>query len=241
MAARVAIQKITLVLLTVFFCANIQAAKDTLSNHSFLSRFNGLITLQRGYQFQGIDQSQGDSMLHLGLEYQLSDDFTAGIWLGEFNFPGYLGKSREVDYFLGYNKALSFSHNIHTSVWYYSFIDDDLNAYDWTQWLAGYEFNGWLNLTLGVSADYGLQQSSTWFADVTLRRSDGPLTTSVSFSRNDLSNTKLVRFDAVRVKGTYNWKRWHLFADFTISESDADAYQAMFIHDGWGFGLSYDF
>ncbi len=225
------------------------AAPVSGSDVSFMDRLSGQVTLQHGYQFQGIDQSQGDLMLHLGASYQLSDNITAGVWLGEYTLPHNIGKSTEIDYFLGYNKALSFSHTVRTSLWHYSFTDKDMSTYDWTQWLLGYEYDGWFNLTLGFTRDFGLRDNSASFAELNFSHSFEPgfnchfghLTTSLSFGRNNLSNTGLSRIDYLRLKAIHSWQHWNLFADFTFADSDTSPFVAEFIHEGWGFGITYKF
>lgn len=207
---------------------------------SFRENLRGYATVEYGYQFQGVDQSHGETMLHLGVDYALADNLSVGVWVGEYNLPEDQGDSTEVDYFISYRKSFGVSHTFHTSIWRYTFQDSDLDTYDWTQWLISYNWNDRLGLTVGLSDNYLNWEHTTTFAEASYRYDLGNVRTSISLGRQILSRIGLESFNYVQLKGTYNWKRWHVFADYTKPEDDGSFTDA-FAADGWGFGVSYTF
>ena len=205
---------------------------------SLLEDTHAHITIENGYQFQGIDQSQGDASINMGVEYQITDELSAGAWLGEFTLPANHGDSTEIDYFISYRKPLSFAHNIHTSIWRYTYRDKDLKPYDWSQWIVGYDWNNQFGLTLGLSNNYLRGNRTTTFTEATYRHGVGHVMTSLSIGRHDLSAVGLENFGYLHLKGVYSWENWRVFANYTRPES-LKGFTKRFAADGWGVGVSY--
>ena len=132
-------------------------------------------------------------------------------------------------------------HNLHSSIWRYTFTDDELDHYNWSQWLIGYEYNGWLNFTTGIAYNFLDSGKTTSFVESMVKRHLGGLTTSLSLGRNNISRTQLDSFAYLRVKGIYNWQTWSIFADYTKTVTGKNNSVELFAADGLGVGFSFSF
>lgn len=201
---------------------------------------SGSLSLANNYHYQGVSQDQDGVTRSASFEYRLAESVSAGIWVGDFRFPGNMGDGAEVDYYLRLDYPLSFRHRFETSVWRYTYLDDRLSSYDWSQWLVSYHLDDRFSLTAGLADNLLGSDETASLVEGTFRYTRGPTILSFTIGRNNLGGPVMQRFVYGRLRLSWGWREWHMYIDYTNS-SDADAPTRYYMNEGMGFGLSYTF
>lgn len=198
----------------------------------------GNLTLTHNHHFQGFRQNTDEPSLHGTVQFS-SGDFTAGAWAGRYDLPGSYRSSPELDLFVSYNKSLGLRHQLESSLWHYSYTDDSLDDYSWSQWLTRYQFDGWLTLTMGVS-DNLLKTSDPVMLFEALGSLPVRNDTSVSLAigTNHIDHPYIESFDYATIKVSYQWGPWQFDADATVNNADSGATRT-WTHRGFSTSLTY--
>lgn len=210
--------------------ANTSAASD--------SPVSGSISLDRNFGYQGLTQGTDTTTLSATARYR-GKNFVAGIWAGEYELPWYEDGTGEIDWFLGYHKRLDFDHRIETSLWHYTYLDDAYDRYAWTQWITSYHLGRRFTVTVGLSDNLLSRDEVTTFGEFTARHGFGPVLASLSFGRNNLSNTIFESVAYARLQASYGRNDWSFHANYTWSRDTNHLMTDMISQQGLGLGISY--
>lgn len=204
------------------------------------SPVSGVLSVADNYHYQGISQGQDRVSLSASLEYRVSERVSAGIWVGDFRLPGDMGSTSEVDYYLRLDYPVSFRHRFETSLWRYTFRDDRISYYDWSQWLVSYHLDDRFSLTAGLSDNLLGSDDTSTLLEGTFRYTSGPAVLSLTVGRNDPGGPVMESFAYGRLRLSWSSRDWHLYVDYTDA-SNVDGPIRYFTKEGLGFGLSYAF
>lgn len=199
---------------------------------------SGSLSLTHHHHFQGFRQNDRPASAHGSLQYE-ADGVSAGVWVGEFGLPDGAGNSAEIDYFVGFSTPLGFRHRIETLVWHYTYLNDDIDHYDWSQWLGRYHYDGWLSLTVGAADNLLQAKRTAWLLEALVRQ---PLASNASASlavgRNRFDDHFIDSFNFATAKLIYRTGDWIVAADYTMTTGD-QGYTDRWTHDGISLSLTY--
>jgi uncharacterized protein (TIGR02001 family) len=205
------------------------------------TRLHGRAVIESGYQFQGFAYNKDSATPHANISYQLGENWIAGVWVGEIDYPRRNIKSAEVDYFIGYNRTIALAHSFHVSMWRYTYSKDQLSSYDYTQWILSYEWQAWLNVTLGLSDNQLHSEHVGQLLEVTVKDQFGPVTGSLTLGHNGPLKDRFDALNYVRVKAVYPLGDWQLFGGYTYQHDLDDVVAEQWAHEGVSLGISYSF
>jgi len=198
------------------------------------------VTVSHGHHFQGMQQNERPLSMHGSARIDVGR-FSVGAWIGRYEFPGSLITSTEVDYFIGYTKQFGFNHRIDTSLWHYTYSEDRLSSYEWSQWLTRYTFDGRITLTLGAADNLLRSDRPTVLAEALVRhRVSSRLSVSAAIGRHRFSEHVIDSFSYGTIKAVYTRGHWQFSADVTVT-SENEGLTGQWTHEGISAAIAYRF
>ena len=125
------------------------------------SEFSGIATLTTEYIYRGLEMSDGDPALQLGLDYEHDTGLFVGIWASTIDIRSAMGKrDTELDYYGGFHYSAESPFTATVTVLRYSYPGQTgMHSYDYNEVLVGATWRGRYSIELGYTSNlYGLDR-----------------------------------------------------------------------------------
>ena len=125
------------------------------------SEFSGVATLTTEYIYRGLEMSDGDPALQLGLDYLHDTGLFVGVWASTIDIRSAMGeRDTELDYYGGFHYAAESPFTATITVLRYSYPGQTgMHSYDYTEVLVGATWRERYSIELGYTSDlYGLDR-----------------------------------------------------------------------------------
>ena len=140
-----------LTLLSSLLCAFIAAA----------SEFSGVATLTSEYIYRGLEMSEGDPALQLGLDYEHDSGLFVGVWASTIDIRTAMGsRDTELDYYAGFHYAATSPLTATVTLLRYSYPGQTgMHRYDYAEVLVNATWRDRYSMELGYTSNlYGLDR-----------------------------------------------------------------------------------
>ncbi len=135
------------------------------------AEFSGRLSVGTAEMFRGIKMTRDGPAIHGLVQYDSDPGLYAAVWAGRVEFPyGTEKNDMEVDYIVGFSRALAPRVSFDTAVVHYSYPTANLlQDYDWTEWYASaHLFENW-TIGVGIAHDWLGAGKTTHTAELTFR------------------------------------------------------------------------
>ncbi len=127
------------------------------------SSWSGNVTLTSDYRFRGVSQTDNNTALQGGLQYNGSQGLYVGAWASNVDFASDV--STEIDVYAGYTHALSDNTSLTGQVIYYWYLNAD-NASETNYWELSAKLEHQMDkVGLSLEVAYAPDQSSDAFSN----------------------------------------------------------------------------
>jgi len=174
------------------------------------SEFSGLATLTSDYIYRGLEMSDGDPALQLGLDYEHDTGFFIGVWASTIDIQTAMGsRDMELDYYAGFHYAAESPVTATVTLLRYSYPGQTgIHSYDYNEVLVGASWRERYSVELGYTSDlYGLDRTARHWE----LRSAWPVASawviSAALGGNDMSDAGVSRYLHWDVGGSARFSR----------------------------------
>jgi len=125
------------------------------------SEFSGIATLTTEYIYRGLEMSDGDPALQLGLDYEHDTGLFVGIWASTIDIRSAMGeRDTELDYYGGFHYSAESPFTATVTVLRYSYPGQTgTHSYDYNEVLVGATWRERYSIELGYTSNlYGLDR-----------------------------------------------------------------------------------
>ncbi len=125
------------------------------------SEFSGIATLTTEYIYRGLEMSDGDPALQLGLDYEHDTGLFVGIWASTIDIRSDMGeRDTELDYYGGFHYSAESPFTATVTVLRYSYPGQTgMHNYDYNEVLVGATWRERYSIELGYTSNlYGLDR-----------------------------------------------------------------------------------
>lgn len=130
---------------------------------------SGRVTVGSAQMFRGLKETRDGMAVSALLQYESGRGPYVALWAGRAEFPrSQEGSDAEVDYIVGYGRALGERLTFDTSLVHYTYPTSSL-GYDWTEWNASLRWDDCCTLTAGVGSDWRGRDEATSMLELTYR------------------------------------------------------------------------
>ncbi len=161
------------------------------------SEFSGLATLTSEYIYRGLEMSDGDPALQLGLDYEHDTGFFVGVWASTIDIQTAMGsRDTELDYYAGFHYAAESPVTATVTLLRYSYPGQTgMHSYDYNEVLVGASWRERYSIELGYTSDlYGLDRTARHWE----LRSEWPVASAwvigATLGGNDMSDAGVSRY-----------------------------------------------
>ncbi len=161
------------------------------------SEFSGVATLTSEYIYRGLEMSDGDPALQLGLDYEHDTGLFAGVWASTIDLLSAMGqRDTELDYYAGFHYAARSPLSATVTVLRYTYPGQTgMHRYDYNEVLLGATWQDRYSIELGYASNlYGLDRIGRHWE----LRSEWPVASTwvigVALGGNDLSDAGVSRY-----------------------------------------------
>jgi len=161
------------------------------------SEFSGLATLTSKYIYRGLEMSDGDPALQMGLDYEHDTGFFVGVWASTIDIQTAMGsRDTELDYYAGFHYATDAPVTATITLLRYSYPGQTgMHSYDYNEVLVGASWRERYSIELGYTSDlYGLDRTARHWE----LRSEWPVASAwvigATLGGNDMSDAGVSRY-----------------------------------------------
>ena len=161
------------------------------------SEFSGMATLTSEYIYRGLEMSEGDPALQLGLDYEHDTGLFLGVWASTIDIRTPMGsRDTELDYYAGFHYAAKSPITATLTLLHYSYPGQTgMHSYDYNEVLVGATWHERYSIELGYTSNlYGLDRIGRHWE----LRSEWPVANSwvigAALGGNDMSDAGVSRY-----------------------------------------------
>ena len=161
------------------------------------SEISGLATLTSEYIYRGLEMSDGNPALQLGLDYEHDTGFFVGVWASTIDIQTAMGsRDTELDYYAGFHYAAESPVTATVTLLRYSYPGQTgMHSYDYNEILVGASWREQYWIELGYTSDlYGLDRTARHWE----LRSEWPVASAwmlgATLGGNDMSDAGVSRY-----------------------------------------------
>lgn len=161
------------------------------------SEFSGQATLTSEYIYRGLEMSDGNPALQMGLDYEHDTGFFVGVWASTIDIQTAMGsRDTELDYYAGFHYATDAPVTATVTLLRYSYPGQTgMHSYDYNEVLVGASWRERYSIELGYTSDlYGLDRTARHWE----LRSEWPVASAwvigATLGGNDMSDAGVSRY-----------------------------------------------
>ncbi len=161
------------------------------------SEFSGVATLTSEYIYRGLEMSDGDAALQLGLDFEHDTGLFVGVWASTIDIPTPISqRDTELDYYAGFHYTAKSPVTATVTLLRYTYPGQTgMHSYDYNEVLVGASWQERYSIELGYTSNlYGLARIGRHWE----LRSEWPVANtwviSATLGGNDLSDAGVSRY-----------------------------------------------
>lgn len=161
------------------------------------SELSGVATLTSEYIYRGLEMSEGDPALQLGLDYEHDTGLFVGVWASTIDIREAMGsRDTELDYYAGFHYEAKSPITATVTVLRYSYPGQTgTHSYDYNEVLVGATWREQYSIELGYTSNlYGLERIGRHWE----LRSEWPIANAwvigAALGGNDMSDAGVSRY-----------------------------------------------
>lgn len=161
------------------------------------SEFSGVATLTSEYIYRGLEVSEGDPALQLGLDYEHDSGLFVGVWASTINIRSAMGsRDTELDYYAGFHYAANSPLTATVTLLRYSYPGrTGMHSYDYNEVLVGTTWRERYSIELGYTSNlYGLNRIGRHWELRTERPVANAWVIGAALGGNDMSDAGVSRY-----------------------------------------------